>query len=107
MAQASRDRRVNRSASFESKRRTGRAAADEFAYDLDRIASIDVEVRVLWDATHACIALRFGEYHARVADPDASGRCEPNAASGALGASVCPAGAQTNTGCVESGAALE
>jgi hypothetical protein len=28
-------------------------------YDLNRIASIDLEVRVLWDAMHARIALRF------------------------------------------------
>jgi hypothetical protein len=30
------------------------------AYDVNRIASIDVDVRVLWDAANACIALRFG-----------------------------------------------
>lgn len=29
-------------------------------YDVNRMASIDLEVRVLWDATHARIALRFG-----------------------------------------------
>lgn len=28
--------------------------------DLNRIASIDLQVRVLWDARQACIALRFG-----------------------------------------------
>ena len=33
----------------------------QLAYDVDRIASIDVDVRVLWDATRACIALRFGD----------------------------------------------
>jgi hypothetical protein len=37
----------------------------ELAYDVNRIASIDVGVRVLWDATKACIALRFGD-----ADPE-------------------------------------
>jgi hypothetical protein len=37
----------------------------ELAYDVNRIASIDVDVRVLWDATKACIALRFGD-----AEPD-------------------------------------
>jgi hypothetical protein len=30
-------------------------------YDVNRIASVDVDVRVLWDALHARIALRFGE----------------------------------------------
>lgn len=29
-------------------------------YDVNRIASIDLEVRVLWDAMHGRIALRFG-----------------------------------------------
>ena len=33
----------------------------ELAYDVNRIASIDVDVHVLWDATKACIALRFGD----------------------------------------------
>jgi hypothetical protein len=28
-------------------------------YDVNRIASIDVEVRVLWDAMHTRMALRF------------------------------------------------
>lgn len=29
-------------------------------YDVNRIASIDVDVRVFWDEVHALIALRFG-----------------------------------------------
>jgi hypothetical protein len=29
-------------------------------FDVNRIASIDLDVRVLWDATHARIARRFG-----------------------------------------------
>jgi hypothetical protein len=33
----------------------------ELAYDVNRISSVDVDVRVLWDATTACIALRFGD----------------------------------------------
>jgi hypothetical protein len=35
--------------------------AFDLPYDVNRIASIDVDVRVLWDATKACIALRFGD----------------------------------------------
>jgi hypothetical protein len=30
-------------------------------YDVNRIASVDVDVRVVWDALHARIALRFGD----------------------------------------------
>jgi len=33
----------------------------EFASDVNRISSIDVDVRVLWDATTTCIALRFSD----------------------------------------------
>lgn len=33
----------------------------EFAYDVNGILSVDVDVCVLWDATTACIALRFGD----------------------------------------------
>lgn len=33
----------------------------ELAYDVNRIASVDVDVRVLWDATQGCLALRFGD----------------------------------------------
>lgn len=29
-------------------------------YDVNRIAGIDLEVHILWDATLACMALRFG-----------------------------------------------
>jgi hypothetical protein len=31
------------------------------AYDVNRIASIDLDVHVLWDAKRSCIALRFGD----------------------------------------------
>jgi hypothetical protein len=33
----------------------------ELACDVNRISGVDVDVRVLWDATTACIALRFGD----------------------------------------------
>jgi len=33
----------------------------ELEYDVNCIASIDVEGRVLWDGKQACIALRFGD----------------------------------------------
>lgn len=33
----------------------------DLVYDVNRISSVDVDVRVLWDAMTACIALRFDD----------------------------------------------
>lgn len=36
----------------------------DLAYDTNRIACIDIDVRVLWDERKACIGLRFGDAEA-------------------------------------------
>jgi hypothetical protein len=59
--------RTGRSAWGPSSLRIPSASAEESSMtfglecDVNRIANVDVDVRVLWDALHARIALRFGD----------------------------------------------